>query len=418
MTSNENVIDRSLPRLRPRRSARSPVAASSRGSSRTSATTSPIQSCRSTVIRSRARTRGTSTRRAKARAARLAPPAAVAAATSGDREAQPHHSRCCRWLRVRVGHAGVLPEDRADVLLHSYDGGGVTIQGPSLLVRKQFAQKFSVSANHYVDKVSSASIDVVTTASPYKEERTQHSVGLDYLHDRWMMNIGFTNSEENDYIGRDVQLRHEPGHLRRPDDGLARLLARQRHGRPARRRDVQRGDRAPALPARPVADPDEEPAARLVVRDDHGRRLPQQSVSAGALRRSDDAARLQLRARDVSAHAHERRRLAFGCATTCRGARQSTPSIASTATRGTSAPTRSRSATRTRSSWAGPSRASCASYSQNEGRFLQRSVPALAIPELHGARQRAQHVREPNDSARRELRHRARRLEVRRARHA
>jgi hypothetical protein len=100
---------------------------------------------------------------------------------------------------LRAAHAGVLPEDRADVLLHSYDGGGVTIQGPSVLVRKQFAQKFSVSANHYVDKVSSASIDVVTTASPYKEERTQHSVGLDYLHDRWMMNIGFTNSEENDY---------------------------------------------------------------------------------------------------------------------------------------------------------------------------------------------------------------------------
>jgi hypothetical protein len=100
---------------------------------------------------------------------------------------------------MRAGHAGVLPEDRADVLLHSYDGGGVTIQGPSLLVRKQFAQKFSVSANHYVDKVNSASIDVVTTASPYEEERTQRSVGLDYLHDRWMMNIGFVNSEENDY---------------------------------------------------------------------------------------------------------------------------------------------------------------------------------------------------------------------------
>jgi hypothetical protein len=100
---------------------------------------------------------------------------------------------------VRAAGAGVLPEDRADVLLHSYDGGGVTIQGPSLLVRKQFAQKFSVSANHYIDRVSSASIDVVTTASPYKEERTQQSIGLDYLHDRWMMNVGFTNSEENDY---------------------------------------------------------------------------------------------------------------------------------------------------------------------------------------------------------------------------
>ena len=98
---------------------------------------------------------------------------------------------------VRAGHAGVLPEDRADVLVHSYDGGGVTIQGPSLLVRKQFAQKFSVSANHYVDKVNSASIDVVTTASPYEGARPQRSVGLAYLHVRGMMNIGVTNSVEN-----------------------------------------------------------------------------------------------------------------------------------------------------------------------------------------------------------------------------
>jgi hypothetical protein len=101
-------------------------------------------------------------------------------------------------VAFRAG-AAVLPEDRADLLLHSYDGGGVTIQGPSLLVRKQFAQKFSASANYYVDKVSSASIDVITTASPYTEERTQYSLGLDYLHDRWTMNIGLSSSEENDY---------------------------------------------------------------------------------------------------------------------------------------------------------------------------------------------------------------------------
>jgi hypothetical protein len=126
------------------------------------------------------------------------PPAAVAAAT----ELDVKRSLVIALLglaAVRAAYAGVLPEDRADVLLHSYDGGGVTIQGPSLLVRKQFAQKVSVSANHYVDRVSSASIDVVTTASPYEEERTQQSVGLDYLHDRWMLNVGFTNSEENDY---------------------------------------------------------------------------------------------------------------------------------------------------------------------------------------------------------------------------
>jgi hypothetical protein len=97
-------------------------------------------------------------------------------------------------------NAAVLPEDRADLLIHSYDGGGVTISGPSLLVRKSFATNFSASANYYVDKVSSASIDVVTTASPYEEQRTQYSLGMDYLHDRWILNVGLTKSEENDYL--------------------------------------------------------------------------------------------------------------------------------------------------------------------------------------------------------------------------
>jgi hypothetical protein len=103
--------------------------------------------------------------------------------------------------------AGVLPEDRADVLYHSYDGGGVTIDGPSFLVRKQFAGKFSASANYYVDNVSSASIDVVTSgASPYEEERTQYSLGLDYLRDRWTFNLGVTSSSENDFDAETVSI--------------------------------------------------------------------------------------------------------------------------------------------------------------------------------------------------------------------
>lgn len=118
----------------------------------------------------------------------------------------PGHSRKTRsllWILAIVSgaaSAGVLPEDRADVLYHSYDGGGVTIQGPSFLVRKEFAGKFSAAANYYVDNVSSASIDVVTSgASPYEEERTQYSLGLDYLHDRWLFNLGLAKSSENDF---------------------------------------------------------------------------------------------------------------------------------------------------------------------------------------------------------------------------
>ena len=96
-------------------------------------------------------------------------------------------------------NAAVLPEDRADVLYHQYDGGGVKIDGPSLLMRKKFAEKYSVSANYYIDLVSSASIDVVTTASPYKEERKQASLGFDMLNGKTQYSLGFTNSDENDY---------------------------------------------------------------------------------------------------------------------------------------------------------------------------------------------------------------------------
>ncbi len=98
--------------------------------------------------------------------------------------------------------AAVLPEDRADVLYHRYDGGGVTIDGPSVLVRKSFADKVSVSANYYVDMVSSASIDVVTTASPYTEKRTQKSLSLDYLRNKTTYSLGYIDSTESDYIAK------------------------------------------------------------------------------------------------------------------------------------------------------------------------------------------------------------------------
>lgn len=98
-------------------------------------------------------------------------------------------------------NAAVLPEDRADLMLHSYDGGGVTINGPSLLVRKNIADTVSLSANYYVDSISSASIDVETSgASRYTEERTEYSVTADYLYDKSVLSAGYTNSQENDYV--------------------------------------------------------------------------------------------------------------------------------------------------------------------------------------------------------------------------
>ncbi|MGB5410416.1 MAG: DUF3570 domain-containing protein [Woeseiaceae bacterium] len=106
-------------------------------------------------------------------------------------------------LLLLAGHsvavAGVLPEDRADVLYHLYSGGGVDIDGPSVLVRKQVGKSTSFVGNYYVDMVSSASIDVVTTASPYTEERKQWSLGMDYLRGNTTLRAGYTSSVESDY---------------------------------------------------------------------------------------------------------------------------------------------------------------------------------------------------------------------------
>jgi hypothetical protein len=95
--------------------------------------------------------------------------------------------------------AAVLPEERADVLYHRYEGGGMTIDGPSVLVRKSFKEKVSVSANYYVDQVSAASIDVVTAASPYTEERKEKGVGVDWLAGKAIYSLGYARSVENDY---------------------------------------------------------------------------------------------------------------------------------------------------------------------------------------------------------------------------
>jgi hypothetical protein len=108
-------------------------------------------------------------------------------------------------LSAIPAHSAVLPDDRADVLYHRYDGGGVTIHGPSVLVRKKMAEKYAVSANYYMDMVTSASIDVeVSGASEYKEERDQYSLGLEYLRGKTTYGLSYTHSEENDYEAETV----------------------------------------------------------------------------------------------------------------------------------------------------------------------------------------------------------------------
>jgi hypothetical protein len=109
---------------------------------------------------------------------------------------------------LATGHAAAadLPEDRADVVYHSYTGGGVTANGPALLVRKSIDDAFSLSASYYVDAVSNASIDVVTTASPYHERRTERAAGLDYVYRDALISVAASNSKEPDYTANSASL--------------------------------------------------------------------------------------------------------------------------------------------------------------------------------------------------------------------
>lgn len=103
-------------------------------------------------------------------------------------------------LFAATARAAILPEDRLDVLYHKYDGGGVEIDGPSVLIRKSIGDSVSVSAKYYQDNVTSASIDVQVSASEYTEERDEYSFNVDYLRQKTIMSIGYTNSEESDYV--------------------------------------------------------------------------------------------------------------------------------------------------------------------------------------------------------------------------
>ena len=152
----------------------------------------------------------------------------------------------------------VLPEERADVMYHRYDGGDVEVDGPSVLVRKNIGEKLSIAANYYTDFVTSASIDVQTSASPYKETRNQYSLSADLLNGKSVYSAGYIRSSESDYnadtaffgISQSLfgDLTTVSFGYRIGDNEIGRNVAR-RH-----RPDLQRTDAHPGLHRRRVPD--------------------------------------------------------------------------------------------------------------------------------------------------------------------
>ncbi len=162
-----------------------------------------------------------------------------------------------------TAHSGVLPEDRTDILYHLYDGGGVEIDGPSVLVRKQVGKSLSFVGNYYVDMVSSASIDVITTASPYTEERKQWSMGMDYLRGNTTMRVGYTSSEESDYDAATYNFSVSQDMFGALTTLTSELCAWRRPRRQVGRSDVRAAAGQTDLRCRSDADSDKEPDSTL-----------------------------------------------------------------------------------------------------------------------------------------------------------
>ena len=185
-------------------------------------------------------------------------------------------------------------------MVHLYSGGGVDAYGPALLVRKRCSTRSRSSGSYYMDAVSNASIDVVTTASPYHEIRHEFGLGADYVYRDAQITVGLTTSHEPDYTANAGNLDFTQevfagmttislGFTRGADTVLKTRLARvSRQGQPL------------AVPARCDPDPDPALAGQRELRGPLRRRLPRQPVS-GCARLRHDRARSAIRARAPAA---------------------------------------------------------------------------------------------------------------------
>ena len=61
-------------------------------------------------------------------------------------------------LTVQSATAATLPVDKVDVLYHRYDGGGMVIDGPSVLFRHGIGTQVSFVGQYYVAYVSWAPV--------------------------------------------------------------------------------------------------------------------------------------------------------------------------------------------------------------------------------------------------------------------
>jgi hypothetical protein len=99
-----------------------------------------------------------------------------------------------------------LGPDQAELLYHQHNGDGLKAYGPAVLLRKSVMGKVAITGTAYVDAVSNASIDVVTSASPFAERRTEYGLSADYVYREALLTLSASSSKEPDYVAKRLGL--------------------------------------------------------------------------------------------------------------------------------------------------------------------------------------------------------------------
>ncbi len=252
------------------------------------------------------RTSTTCSRCAKQRAAPWAARAAVAAATrlTGPSRRALLLLRAAR--RAARARRGAARRTAPTSCIHRYEGGGVTVDGPSVLVRKGIGESFSVSATITSTPSRAPRSTSSRRRAPTRKNASRRASRPDYLRGRSTYSVGAVTSSENDYEADTyfVGLSQDMfGDLTTVSLGFSRWLGQ----RGQRARAGFQGARGPPqLPRGRVADPHAQHDPRAQRGDHHGRGLPAQPLPLHALPHGGPH-RVHHRPRALSEHAHEQR---------------------------------------------------------------------------------------------------------------
>ncbi len=105
-----------------------------------------------------------------------------------------------RAIAAPAAFGGVLPDDRADVLYHRYEGGGVTIHGPSVLVRKKIrreVRRFGATTTSTWSRAPRSTWS--SLPAPIKKSARRRAWRSTILRGKSTYSAGIINSKESDY---------------------------------------------------------------------------------------------------------------------------------------------------------------------------------------------------------------------------